>query len=80
MSIFSVKNRIDTILRDIRTAFSKNSVVSSALDGYSSDFNKDIFGDVSIVLSSIDAQLAQIGSCIVESDSFISYAPLIRIA
>ncbi|RFT07302.1 hypothetical protein DLJ88_03030 [Evtepia gabavorous] len=62
----AVKNRIDTILRDIRTAFSKNSVVSSALDGYSSDFNKDIFGDVSIVLSSIDAQLAQIGSCIVE--------------
>ena len=61
----AVKNRIDTILRDIRTAFSKNSVVSSALDGYSSDFNKDIFGDVSIVLSSIDAQLAQIGSCIV---------------
>lgn len=62
----AVKNRIDTILRDIRTAFSKNSVVSSALDGYSSDFNKDIFGDVSIALSSIDAQLAQIGSCIVE--------------
>lgn len=62
----AVKNRIDTILRDIRTAFSKNSVVSSALDGYSSDFNNDIFGDVSIVLSSIDAQLAQIGSCIVE--------------
>lgn len=62
----AVKNRIDTILRDIRTAFSKNSVVSSALDGYSSDFNKGIFGDVSIVLSSIDAQLAQIGSCIVE--------------
>lgn len=62
----AVKNRIDTILRDIRTAFSKNSVVSSALDGYSSDFNKDIFGGVSIVLSSIDAQLAQIGSCIVE--------------
>ena len=62
----AVKNRIDTILRDIRTAFSKTSVVSSALDGYSSDFNKDIFGDVSIVLSSIDAQLAQIGSCIVE--------------
>lgn len=62
----AVKNRIATILRDIRTAFSKNSVVSSALDGYSSDFNKDIFGDVSIVLSSIDAQLAQIGSCIVE--------------
>lgn len=62
----AVKNRIDTVLRDIRTAFSKNSVVSSALDGYSSDFNKDIFGDVSIVLSSIDAQLAQIGSCIVE--------------
>ncbi len=61
----AVKNRIDTILRDIRTAFSKNSVVSSALDGYSSDFNKDIFGDVSIVLSSIDAQLAQLGSCIV---------------
>lgn len=62
----AVKNRIDAVLRDIRTAFSKNSVVSSALDGYSSDFNKDIFGDVSIVLSSIDAQLAQIGSCIVE--------------
>lgn len=62
----AVKNRIATILRDIRTAFSKNSVVSSALDGYSSDFNKDIFGDVSIVLSSIDAQLAQIGSCFVE--------------
>lgn len=62
----AVKNRIDTVLRDIRTAFSKNSVVSSALDGYTSDFNKDIFGDVSIVLSSIDAQLAQIGSCIVE--------------
>lgn len=62
----AVKNRIDTILRDIRTAFSKNSVVSSALDGYSSEFNTDIFEDVSAVLSLIDVQLTQIGSCIAE--------------
>ena len=61
-----VKNRIDAILRDIRNTFSKNSVASSALDGYSSDFNKDIFEDVSGVLSLIDVQLAQIGSCIAE--------------
>lgn len=62
----AVKNRLDAILRDIRNAFSKNSVASSALDGYSSDFNKDIFDDVSVVLSSIDFQLTQIGSCISE--------------
>lgn len=43
----AVKNRMDVILRDIRNAFSKNSVVSNVLDGYSSDFNKDIFEDVS---------------------------------
>lgn len=61
-----VKNRIDAILRDIRNAFSKNAVASNALDGYSSDFNKDIFDDVSTVLSLIDAQLTQIGSCIAE--------------
>lgn len=62
----AVKNRIDTILRDIRNAFSKNSVASNALDGYSSDFNKDIFEDVSTVLSQIDVQLTQIGACIAE--------------
>lgn len=64
----AVKMRIDAILRDIRDAFSKNSVASNALDGYCSDFNKDIFEDVSAVLSLIDVQLTQIGSCIVEID------------
>lgn len=62
----AVKNRIDAILRDIRNAFSKNAVASNALDGYSSDFNKDILDDVSAVLSLIDAQFTQIGSCIAE--------------
>lgn len=62
----AVKNRIDAILRDIRNAYSKNSVASNALDGYNSDFNKDIFEDVSAVLSLIDVQLTQIGSCIAE--------------
>lgn len=59
-----VKNRIDAILRDIQNAFSKNTVASNALEGYISEFNKDIFEDVSAVLSLIDIQLAQIGSCI----------------
>lgn len=62
----AVKNRIDAILRDIRNAFSKNAVASNALDGYCSDFNKDILDDVFVVLSLIDAQLTQIGSCIAE--------------
>ena len=62
----AVKNRIDAILRDIRNAFSKNSVASNALDGYSSDFNKDIFENVSAALSLVDVQLTQIGSCIAE--------------
>lgn len=62
----AVKNRIDAILRDIRNAFSKNSVASNVLDGYSSDFNKDIFEDVSAVLSLIDVQLTQISACIAE--------------
>lgn len=62
----AVKNRIDAILRDIRNAFSKNAVASNALDEYSSDFNKDILDDVSAVLSLIDAQLTQIGSCVAE--------------
>ena len=62
----TIKNRIDTILRDMRNAFSKNSVVANALDGYSSDFNKDIVEDVATVLSLIDGQLTQIGSCIAE--------------
>lgn len=62
----TVKNKTDAILRDIRNAFSKNSVASDALGGYSSTFNKDIFEDVSVVLSLIDAQLTQIGSCIAE--------------
>ena len=62
----AVKNRMDVILRDIRNAFSKNSVVSNVLDGYSSDFNKDIFEDVSAVLSLIDVQLIQISACIAE--------------
>lgn len=62
----TIKNRIDTILRDMRNAFSKNSVVANALDGYSSDFNKDIFEDFATVLSLIDGQLTQIGSCIAE--------------
>lgn len=65
----AVKLRIDAILRDIRNAFSKNAVASNALEGYNSDFNKDIFEDVSAELSLIDAQLAQIGSCITEIDT-----------
>lgn len=65
----AVKLRIGAILRDIRNAFSKNSVASNALEGYSSDFNKDIFEDVSAVLSLIDAQLTQIGFCITEIDT-----------
>lgn len=63
-----VKIKIDAISRDIRNAFSKNAVASNSLDGYSSDFNKDIFEDVSRVLSLIDVQLTQIGSCIAEID------------
>lgn len=62
----AVKFSIDAILRDMKNAYSKNSVASNALDGYSSDFNKDIFDDVSTVLSLIDVQLTQIGSCIAE--------------
>lgn len=62
----TVKKRIDSILRDIRNVFSRNSIVSSTLDGYSSEFNTDIFEDVSAVLSLIDVQLTQIGSCIDE--------------
>ncbi len=62
----SVKNKIDVILRDIRNAFSKNSAASTVLDGYSSDFNKDIFENVSAVLSIIDVQLTQISDCIAE--------------
>lgn len=62
----AVKNKLDIILRDIRNVFSKYSVASSVLDGYSSDFNQDIFEDVSVILSLIDIQLAQIGSCITE--------------
>ena len=62
----AVKKRIDSILRDIRSAFSKNSIASSTLDGYRSEFNIDIFEDVSTVLSLIDIQLIQIGSCIAE--------------
>lgn len=62
----TVKKRIDSILCDIRNAFSKNSIPSSTLDGYSSEFNTDIFEDVSTVLSLIDVQLTQIGSCIAE--------------
>ena len=62
----SVKNRIDVILRDIRNAFSKNYVASTVLAGYSSDFNKDIFENVSAVLSIIDVQLTQISDCIAE--------------
>lgn len=64
----AVKIKIDAISRDIRNAFSKNAVASNSLDGYSSDFNKDIFEDVSRVLSLIDVQLTQIGSCIAEID------------
>ncbi|MGI6278950.1 MAG: TrlF family AAA-like ATPase [Acutalibacteraceae bacterium] len=62
----TVKKRIDSILRDIRNVFSRNSIVSSTLDGYNSEFNTDIFEDVSAVLSLIDVQLTQIGSCIDE--------------
>lgn len=65
----AVKLRIDAILRDIRNVFAKNSVASNALEGYSSEFNKDIFEDVSAVLSLIDAQLTQICSCITEIDT-----------
>ncbi|MCD8048708.1 MAG: hypothetical protein LUG52_03755 [Clostridia bacterium] len=62
----AVKNRIDDILHDMHDAFSKNSTASGTLDGYSSDFNKDIFEDVETVLSLIDFQLAQISSCVAE--------------
>lgn len=62
----TIINRVDTILRDMRNTFSQNSVAANILDGYSSNFNKDIFEDVATVLSLIDGQLTQIGSCIAE--------------
>ena len=62
----AVKDKIDAILCDISNVFLKNSVASSALDGYSSGFNQDIFEDVSAILSQIDVQLEQIGACIAE--------------
>lgn len=62
----AIKNRIDAVLCDMRNAFSKNSAVSNALDGYDSDVNKDIFEEVSAVLSQIDIQLTQIGGCIAD--------------
>ena len=64
----TVKAKIDVILSDISNAFSKNPVVSNVLDGYTSDYNNDIFEDVSLALSQIDVQLTQIGSCIDEVD------------
>ena len=62
----TVKERIDAILDDMQNAFSKRPIATNALDGYSSEFNKDIFEDVAKVLSLIDTQLAQIGACIAE--------------
>lgn len=62
----AIKKKIDDILYDINNAFSKNTVVSNTLDGYSSSYNKDIFENTSTVLSLIDTQLVQIGSCISE--------------
>lgn len=62
----TVKKRIDTILLDFRNVFSKNSVVSNALEEYNSEFNTDIFEEIIANLKLIDLQLNQIGSSLCE--------------
>ena len=62
----TIKTKIDTILRELRNAFSKNSTVSNTLDGHNSEFNGDLFNEVSTVLALIDDQLTQIATAISE--------------
>ena len=60
----TVKSRIGELLDDIQRTFSKSSITKSVLGEYISEFNTDIFEDVTKVLLQIDLQLKQIGSCI----------------
>lgn len=59
-----IKKRVDTVLHEIKSVYSRNSIVSNVLEGYSSVFNQEIFNDVAGVLASIDNQLYQIESCL----------------
>lgn len=68
--IESAKNKIDLILREIRTAYSKNSIVSNVLEGYNSDFNKDLFEEIFNQLKQIDIRLLKIGSYLSEIEQY----------
>lgn len=68
--IESAKNKIDLILREIRTAYNKNSIVSNVLEGYNSDFNKDLFEEIFNQLKQIDIRLLKIGSYLSEIEQY----------
>ena len=62
----SVKAKIDAVIKTLRSAYEKNSTISGVLQGFNSEYNRDMLDEAQTLLASIDKQLAQIGQAIQE--------------
>lgn len=64
-----VKNKITDVVKTLRTALQKNSTVENLISEYHSEYNKDLFENVQIVLIKIEDQLKAIENSICVIDS-----------
>lgn len=60
----TIRNRVDGVLQSYQRVFKTNPNVLPSLQGYVSEYNKDIFDQVTLLLGQVDAQLSGMGASI----------------
>lgn len=56
----SVKSKVNNAMQTLQVAFEKNATVGGLLQGYQSEYNKDLFDEAHTVLIAVDEQLKSI--------------------
>ena len=67
--LIAIQDKISSVLRSLHNAYKSAPILAEELQGFESEYNKDIFTDATSVLTSIDHQLQQIGNTIQQIQS-----------
>ena len=62
--LIAIQTKIPSVLRSLHNAYKSAPMLAEELQGFESEYNKDIFAEATNVLTSIDHQLQQIGNTI----------------
>ena len=62
--LIAIQTKISSVLRSLHNAYKSAPMLAEELQGFESEYNKDIFAEATNVLTSIDHQLQQIGNTI----------------